>query len=340
MSIEDVVFKKEKLNKESLIKYGFEKENNEYKYSKKFMNDSFRADIVIEESGNVSGKVYDLEVDEEYTNFRIEDVVGEFVNKVKEEYINILKDIADKCFEKQYFIYDQSNRITKMIKEKYNVDPEFLWDKFPNHGVFRNKRSEKWFGAIMNIDKSKIVSNEEGEIEVLDLKLDDEVPKYLEKSGIYPAYHMNKKSWIAIILDDTISDVEILKLIDISYESSNIKGEWIVPANPKYYDILNAFNATDTITWKQSNNIMKGDTVYIYVAQPYSAILFKCVAVQTDIPYEYKDKNLSISHIMKIKLLKRYKEDEITFSKLNKLGIKSIRGPRSVTSKLSKELNK
>lgn len=227
-----------------------------------------------------------------------------------------------------------------MVKEKYEVDPEFLWDKFPGDGVFRNTRSDKWFGIIMNIDKSKIIPKEEGEIEVLDIKLDDDVPKYLGKKGIYPAYHMSKKSWITIILDNTLSDDDILKLIDISYSCSNIKGEWIIPANPKYYDIINAFNDTDTIIWKQSNNIKKDDIVFIYVGEPYSAILFKCIAVETDIPYEFKNEYLSMSHVMKVKLEKRYKKDEFTFSKLKELGVRAIRGPRSTTSKLSKELNK
>ena len=340
MYIENEIFKRSNIDFCKLKKYGFIKENNKYKYSKKFMNDSFKADIYIDKNGTVTGKVYDLDADEEYTNFRIEDATGEFVNTVKKEYINILKDIASKCFERQYFIFNQSNRITNMIKEKYDIGPEFLWDKFPNHGVFRNPRSGKWFGIIMDIDKSKIISNEEGEIEILNVKLDSDVEMYINKKGIYPAYHLSKKNWITIILDDTLSDEEILQLIEISYENSNIKGEWLVPANPKYYDIVNAFNNTDIIIWKQSNNIKNDDIVYIYVGEPYSAILFKCVAIETDIPYEYKDKNLSMSKIMKIKLLKRYKENEFTFSKLKELGVMAIRGPRSVTNKLSKELNK
>ena len=329
-----------KLNKEKLISYGFVKENEGYQYSKKFMKDTFRADIYIDLNGNVQGKVYDLDIEEEYTNFRVEDSVGEFVNTVKEEYIKILKDIADHCFEKEYFIYKQSNQIAKLIKETYQVEPEFLWEKFPNHGVFRNVRSEKWFGIIMNIDNSKMIPKEKGEIEVLNVKLDDEVPTYLKQKGIYPAYHLSKKSWVSIILDDTLSDTEIMQLINTSYEASNVKGEWIVPANPKYYNVVHAFDDTDIITWKQSNHIQKGDTVYLYVAQPYSAILFKCMAVETDIPYDYQDKNLSITQIMKLKLLKRYNKEEYPFETLKKYGVNAIRGPRSVTSKLSKELNK
>ena len=274
MNIEEKIFKKEKLNRKKLIKYGFKKQGEVYKYSKKFMNDNFRADIYINENGNVIGKVYDLEMEEEYTNFRIEDAIGEFVNTVKEEYIKILNEIKDNCFEKEYFIYEQSNKIAGMIYEKYKVTPEFLWEKFPNYGVFKNKRSGKWFGIIMNIDKSKIIPEEKGEIEILNVKLDDEVEKYLKQKGIYPSYHLSKKSWVSIILDDTLPDEKIMNLVNISFENSDIKGEWIVPANPKYYDVINAFNNTDTITWKQSNNIMNGDIVYLYVAKPYSAIMF------------------------------------------------------------------
>lgn len=340
MSIESEVFKRSKFNKEKIIQYGFIKQDKEYKYSKLLLNNTFRADICIDADGNVKGKIIDLELDEEYTNFRVENATGEFVNTIKGEYIMILKDIANNCFEKEYFIFKQSNRITNLIKNKYNVIPEFLWNKFPNYGVFRNVKSNKWFGIIMNIDKSKMIIGQSGEIEVLNIKLDDMVEEYLNQKGIYPSYHLNKKNWVSIILDDTLDDNDIMKLIDISYDISNVSGQWLVPANPKYYDMENAFNKTDTIIWKQSNKIAVGDIVCIYVAEPYSEIMYKCEAIETDIPYDYKDKNLSINKVMKIKLLKRYNKNEFTFKKLNEFGIKSIRGPRSVTKELSKELNK
>lgn len=223
MIIEDEVFKKYKLKKEKLISYGFKKENEMYKYSKSFMNDTFRADICIDKNGKVSGKVIEIELDEEYTNFRMENAIGEFVNTVRDEYKKILQDIVSNCFGKEEFIFDQSNRITNLINEKYKVLPEFLWEKFPGFGVFRNARSNKWFGIIMNIDKSKIIPEESGEIEVLNIKLDDNVQNYLSVEGIYPSYHLSKKSWVTIILDDILSDKEIMDLIDISYNLSNIK---------------------------------------------------------------------------------------------------------------------
>lgn len=219
MSIESEVFKKYIPNYNKLVKYGFKKSNNEYRFSKEFMNNTFRADIVINDNGEIFGKVIEIELDEEYTNFRIEGSEGEFVGKVREEYKNILQDIANNCFEREDFIFEQTNRITKLIKEKYEVCPEFLWDKFPGYGVFRNKRSNKWFGIIMNIDRSKINPDESGEIEVLNVKLDDEVKNYIGVKGIYPSYHLSKKSWITIILDDTLLDKEIMKLVDLSYDN-------------------------------------------------------------------------------------------------------------------------
>lgn len=83
MKIEDEIFKRFKVRKNELINYGFIEENNLYKYSTKIMNDTFRVDIEIDFDGNVTGKVIDLDFNEEYTNYRVENIVGEFANRVK-----------------------------------------------------------------------------------------------------------------------------------------------------------------------------------------------------------------------------------------------------------------
>ena len=219
MSIESEIFKKYIPNNNKLIKYGFKKSDDLYKFSKTFMNNTFRADIVIDDKGQIIGKVIEIEFEEEYTNFRIEGNVGEFVGSVREEYKSILQDIVNNCFEKEYFIYEQTNRITKLINEKYNVSPEFLWDFVQDYGVFRNERSNKWFGIVMNLDKSKILQTETGEVEILNLKLDDNVSKALKIKGVYSPYHSNKKNWVSIILDNTLSDEKIMELVDLSYDN-------------------------------------------------------------------------------------------------------------------------
>ena len=185
MNIEYDIFKRSKVNFNKLTIYGFIKNNNNYIIEKIFFNDKFKAIITIDDKGSISGKVI---------------------------------DIKNNICDTNYFIFDQTNKVNKYIKDKYNIDPEFLWEKTPGCGVYRNKDTNKWFGIIMNIDYSKLDKNKHGEVEVLNVKLDrDEIIELLNKNGYYKAYHMSKVDWISIVLNDTLSLDEITSLIDKSY---------------------------------------------------------------------------------------------------------------------------
>ena len=346
MTIEEELFRKAKVDFDKIIEYGFRKDKSLYKYSKNIMDNTFRVDIEISLEGIVKGKVYDLSFVDEYTNFRIEDNIGSFVGQVREEFKNILKDIKNNCFTEKIFLYNQSNRIAENIKEKYGDSPEFKWDKYPTDGIFRNKDSKKWYGLIMKIDKSKLNKNDTGEIEVINMKLDpSEILDLLNEDGFFPAYHMNKKSWITIILNDTISDERIMSLIDESYSYTVTnkhctKNEWIIPANPNYFDIDKALKENTTMTWKQSADIKINDIVYIYVGKPYSSIMYKFKVLDVNIPYEYKDENLKMQKIMKIELIKRYKKGKLSLDKLKEFGVNSIRSQRYMPVELSEYINK
>ena len=340
MTIENEIFKRYSVNFEKLVKYGFQKIKDEYSYEKLFHNDEFRAEIIITKSGVVHGKVIEIESNDEFLPLRVENQQGAFVGEIKEDYIRLLTKIRNNCFSKNYFVFPQCNRITNSIISKYGDNPDFMWEQFTDYGVFKNAHNNKWYALIMNIDYSKLGKDNKSPVEVINLKLDkDKIQKFLKQNGFYPAWHMNKKSWITLALDETLSDETILKLVEESYSYTvEPKKEWIVPANPEYYDIVNAFNEDDEIIWKQSGKIKKGDIAYMYVANPISAILFKCDVTEVNIPYDYEDKNLKINKVMKIKLLKKYSSDFMTFEKLNKFGITAIRGQRTCPDELVKIL--
>lgn len=339
MNIEKEIFKKSTINFDKLLPYGFEESGDRYTISKNILDDSFRIDVEISPGGLVEGKIYDLSFGEEYTNYRIETQTGKFVNQIRSEFEEFLTDIREHCTASNYFLANQANRIAGFIMKRYGDKPEFPWDKFPGYGIFRNPRNNKWYGLIMNINKSKIDKGDE-EVEVLNVKLaEDKVACLLSKEGFYKAYHMNKKNWITVLLDDTFSDEEIMGYLEESHRFTEQADEWLIPANPKYYDIINCFNDTDTTMWKQSSNINVGDIIYMYVAAPYSAILYKCEAVEVNIPYDYKDKNISMSKVMKIRLLKKFDKDKYTFDKLREYGVKAVRGPRAMPKELSEEIN-
>ena len=60
-----------------------------------------------------------------------------------------------------------------------------------------------------------------GEVEIINVKLGNLTSKYLNFEGIYTAYHLSKKNWVSIILNDTLKDEEIMNLVAISYKHSS-----------------------------------------------------------------------------------------------------------------------
>jgi len=223
MNIETEVFKKYKPDFKKLEKSCL-KNNDGFIIEKKFQDDNFKAVILITKKGNISSKVIEVESNDEFLPLRIETQQGEFVGQVRKDYKNALIEIRKKYFYKNCFTLEQSNRITDLIFEKYNANPEFLWEKPDGAGVFRNPNSKKWFGIIMDIDRSKIQKNKKGFCEIMNVKLSSKtLEKALKEEGFYPAYHMNKKYWITFILDETIEDKRLMELIEESYNLTSKK---------------------------------------------------------------------------------------------------------------------
>ena len=339
MNFEEEIFNKKKINFDKLLNYGFKKIGNEYFYEKEFLESQFKAIITIDKDMKVKGKVIDLNFGDEYTNYRIEEQIGEFVGKVRNEYSEILKDIAKKCSENQFFKYSQTNRIANLIYEKYGDNPLFPWDD--ENGVFKNPSSEKWYGIIMRINKGKLDKKYDSEVEVLNVKLDkDEINCLVEKDGYFRAYHMNKTYWISIVLDDTLKDEEIMDKVAKSHIYTETINEWIMPANTKYFDIVGYMEKVRPILWKQPNDkVNVGDFVYIYIGQPYSALMYKCIVKKNNLEATYAASKRKNQKEMEIEIVEKYDKNKYTFKRLNKLGIKAIRGPRTITEALKKEID-
>lgn len=242
--------------------------------------------------------------------------------------------------------------VFEYINKKYGISPEYPWSRYDNNAVFRHSDNQKWFALVMDVCREKLGIQGDGYVDVINLKIDDIMFKdvLVHEDGIFPAYHMNKEHWISVLLDGTVEEDQVYDLIDVSFAATASKAkrakirppkEWIIPANPKFYDIEHAFDEAEIIDWKQSSSIKVGDTIFMYVAAPVSAILYQCKAVEVDIPYDYQDRNLTITTLMKIKLIRRYDPAQFTFDRLKEeYGIYAVRGPRGVPSSLSHELKR
>ena len=235
-------------------------------------------------------------------------------------------------------------------KKKYKVTPEHLWVRYPNYAVLRHGNNQKWFGLVMDVPGFKLGLDCTDSVDILDVKLSDPLlADFLkQQEGYFPGYHLSKGNWISILLDGTIPMEEIVKWLEESYLATASKEtrqklrppkDWIVPSNPKYYDVQAAFAEASEINWKQGRGIKKGDTVFLYLGAPVSAVLYQCLVTQTDMPCRMdKDGPVRITSLMRLKLLRQYPPNKFTFAVLEDYGVHAVRGPRGIPEELSASL--
>ena len=99
--------------------------------------------------------------------------------------------------------------IINYIQNHYGVLPEYLWQDTPNVCVFRHQQNRKWFAVLMNdIPAAKLGLKENNPLNLINLKCDPELAKMIliDHKNIFPAYHMNKKHWISVVLDRVETD--------------------------------------------------------------------------------------------------------------------------------------
>lgn len=91
--------------------------------------------------------------------------------------------------------------------------------------VFRHCVGGKWFGLLMKVQKRRVGIDEDGTVDVVNLKIDPEESYAVREmfSGVIPAYHMNKRHWISVILDGSVPMEFCEILIEKSYDLTRKK---------------------------------------------------------------------------------------------------------------------
>lgn len=212
------IFKNKKPILKKLGKFGFVKNSDNYVYSTNILDNEFKLTVSISFDGIVETKLIELETNEIYTLHLVEGINGAFVGQIKDEYENIIQKIMDECFEADIFKSNSAKKIIEYIRETYDDELEFLWKKSTGNAIARRKDNKKWYLAILTVAKNKLGISSNEIVEIIDLRHNPEtLKKLLEEKGYFAGYHMNKKHWITIILDGSVSIDEIYNRIDESY---------------------------------------------------------------------------------------------------------------------------
>jgi 5-methylcytosine-specific restriction protein A len=125
---------------------------------------------------------------------------------------------------------------------------------------------------------------------------------------------------------------------------NNNNEEWLIASNASKYNIKDAFDSYETITWGLKSKLQVGCIVYIYVSAPESCIRYKCVVSKINVPESERlgaeywiepfDPN---RNLINLNLLTVFHDERLQLQSLIDGGyIKSApQGPRRVTNNLA-----
>ena len=209
------IFKAYQFNSKTAKNYGFVENQGVWTHSSTILQGDFLMMVTVED-GVLGFQVYDQETGDLYPQVHMTSMRGKFVGSVREACLEVLYEIRKSCFDVQDFIYPQTKRIMTRVQEKYENQLEYLWEKSPDTAILRHENNQKWYAVLMKISWDKLEKGREGLVEAVNLK-HNQVSDLLVKKGIYPAFHMNKRYWISVPLDDTLSDEQVLELFERSW---------------------------------------------------------------------------------------------------------------------------
>ncbi len=188
--------------------------------------DSFTLVVTIRDN-KVDHFVRDEEIGERYYPYSLDSTVGECVGAVRSAAGEILEHLAAHAFDAQTFLSPLAEDIGSFCAAEWDEGPEWPWDDLDAY-ILREKKSTKWYGIVMRCRGKYVGREDEDEHEVMNVRVPrDQAEDYWDFRVYFPAYHMNKKSWITIDLervdrDELFTRIRIARsIID---EENNKKG--------------------------------------------------------------------------------------------------------------------
>ena len=201
-------------SKEQLKGFGFKEEEDKLVYKKEILDSYFLIEIVFA-NNQLTIEVYDLEFDEIYSLFSVDSAVGETVQNIRENVEKLLSSILG--------LADESGKISSEIidycNNKYGENHVNPFKKHPDILALVNEKN-KWYALFLDVDYNKLNKNTDitTKVKILNIKYPaNKILEIIDNKNIFPAYHMNKKHWISIVIDKNIKLETIKELIDISY---------------------------------------------------------------------------------------------------------------------------
>lgn len=174
------------------------------------LSSSFTLRLFVRKDKRVFSEVYD-EDGETFLPYSIAGYSGTLLSRIQEEIDQIVSSLrnihSNSSLEKEILAY---------VREKYSTNAESLFGD--DTLVLRRNDTRKWYGIIMSVRKSKITGDSQSIVRIVNMRVKrEDVKDLVDMSRIFPAWHMCKRTWCTVILDGSLSQKEILSMLDTSY---------------------------------------------------------------------------------------------------------------------------
>jgi len=210
------IFRSAKIKIDSLESAGFSTDDGKI-YSRKdsISKGDFYADFSLSPADqNLTVQIFDSATNEKYALFDMPRAHGAFVASLREEARKLVDGIKSSCFES----HDLKDEYLAWLTSQFSASPEFPWPDTPDYCVFRCP-NQKWFALVMKIKYRQLGLIGEEEVWVVNVKAQsDKIPDFIDKKSIFPAWHMNKKHWITVLLTAATDFNNLCQLTEKSYE--------------------------------------------------------------------------------------------------------------------------
>lgn len=187
------------LSREKLLAYGFHERKGRL-WLERGLSHGFTA-------------VFCADTDVLQAEIRDEEKLPYLLAEVREQTGRHAEQIISACV-----LQDNREKLLAYAHARYGTSAEYLWEKHPSYGVLRNAKG-KWYAIFMRVPKRRLLIDEEGECEVVNLKA--AAQELVDHQRIFPAYHMNKKHWISVRLDAHWESGELEMLLEKSRQLSD-----------------------------------------------------------------------------------------------------------------------
>lgn len=124
---------------------------------------------------------------------------------------------------------------------------------------------------------------------------------------------------------------------------------WFLICNGNYFNLKAAFDSVKTITWPKSKKCTEGDIVYLYVTNPYRAILYKAKVIENTV---YKMDSETIKYVssplfyddsqtyMRIEKISEYPDNLLDENQLRELGVTVFQNSYLLSQELADRIDK